>query len=325
MATDDPSNLNPYASPQALSYEGTTVSREAALGRGTFLIGEVLATGWRLFWARKWVCIVGTFAVMVLYIAATMSCTFGFVLLSSLLPLRPAVAMASMNLVAQAAGWVIQALLFPGLLVFYLALTRGQPASLNDLFSGPAYFLRALPALVVFALLTGGPFLALQFVNQAFGDSPMAVLAAAAGMIVWVVPMIVLALLYSQYLFLIIDRGLRVRDSFRVSREITQGNRLRLLGLYLVMMLVYVFAFVPVAIGVGLMVASTAVSGTGGNVFMATGAILILASIPLAIAGIAVVAPWFGLAFTVAYLRMTGQPVAQLQARIDLPRAPALE
>jgi len=117
--------------------------------------------------------------------------------------------------------FLLQVLLFlfdtwlqTGLAIFMLKIARGQTAELSDLFSGGRFWPQAVLARFAF------------------------VLAVAVGEMFCLIPGIVAALMFSQYLYLVVDRDQRGLESLRMSSTLTHGNKLNLVLLALIMMAV---------------------------------------------------------------------------------------
>jgi uncharacterized membrane protein len=58
------------------------------------------------------------------------------------------------------------------------------------------------------------------------------------------VPGIIFALMFSQFAMLIIDRNVGVMDSLSISKELTNGNKMTLFLIWLILLLVAPFAIV---------------------------------------------------------------------------------
>lgn len=78
-------------------------------------------------------------------------------------------------------------------------------------------------------------------------------LMVMVGMVLLVIPGVYLALMYGMFMFLLVDERLKVREALKKSKEITKGNRLRLLGFYVVIALLNVLGLL--ALGIGVLVA----------------------------------------------------------------------
>lgn len=96
-----------------------------------------------------------------------------------------------------------------GVNLFYIRLTRGEPAGLRDL----AGVLPVYPAALGVSLLLG--------------------LASAAGLFLLVVPGVIIYLTYAFSEYAVVDKRTGVRDSFLFSAALTTGWRLRLFPLFM--------------------------------------------------------------------------------------------
>jgi len=216
-------------------------------------IGELLSTSWKILQRRLGLCIGATMAAMLVFFVAAISLSIPIFLASlqgghradpqSVLPLFAVVGLWLM-------GILLKSLLLAGQAVFFLKIARGQPASVADFFSGWRWGLTAfLVYLVVY-------------------------LATSVGLILLVVPGIIVALVYSQSMFLVVDRGASLTDALRMSRKLTNGHKLVLCGLFAIVWALYFVAVIPCYLGL----------------------IIFL--------------PWKGLLTAIVYLRLTGEAVA---------------
>jgi phage FluMu protein Com len=103
--------------------------------------------------------------------------------------------------------------LHAGFFAWLLKVARGQPNTFGDIFSGGPYMLPLLGA----GLLSG--------------------LATMLGYLLCIVPGVILALVFSQFAWLIVDRGAGAIESLSRSKQLTDGNKLYL---FLLMLLVVV-------------------------------------------------------------------------------------
>lgn len=158
----------------------------------------------------------------------------------------PAAGMLALIL-AQLAGMFVVYWIIAGQIIYFLKIARGQQATAQDLFTGGPYFINLLVAAILVGLMT------------------------MVGFVACVVPGIILFLMFSQFLFFIVDRNAGILDSLSLSNEFTRGNKLTLFLLGLVVGLV------------GMLVACTCV-------------------------GYFFVVPFGMLLQAVVYLAMTGQP-----------------
>ncbi|MGD0901188.1 MAG: hypothetical protein ABR915_25445 [Thermoguttaceae bacterium] len=151
----------------------------------------------------------------------------------------------------QLAALALGVWLMIGLKRFMLKIARGERAEIGDLFTGGPYFLRVLGAGILFGLM---------FI---------------VGYILCIVPGIILALMFSQFLYLILDRDCEIMESLKMSKDLMVGNKLTIF-------------LIQVLAGIGGMVAILLTCGLG----------------------LIVVYPFLLLLPAVIYLSITGQPTA---------------
>ena len=149
-------------------------------------------------------------------------------------------------------SWLVNTFLGIGQTIVLLNVARGRPARIGEIMEGGPYFLRILGGSIVFGLMV------------------------LVGVLLLIIPGIILALMFGQYYMLIIDRNVGVFDAFGMSRQITDGNKMTLLGISL----------------------------AGG--FLAIGVTLVTCGV-----GILIVGPYLALMSPVIYLMMAGEPIAK--------------
>lgn len=137
-----------------------------------------------------------------------------------------------------------------GIMKIALSAARGEPVALGELFSGAALVPAVFAATVLFGLM------------------------ALVGFLLLIVPGVILSLMFSQYMFLMIERDAGILESLSLSRNITDGNKATLFAIYVLGGL-GAFALTVVTCGIGMLVAY----------------------------------PYLTLAYAVAYLKMTGQRI----------------
>jgi hypothetical protein len=181
--------------------------------------------------------------------------------------------------VGQLVGFVFGQWLAMGLILYLLKIGRGQQASFGDVFSGGPFLVSGLLATVLFglclvpivlvaALIGGGAYLAL-------GESPVTAVVVVLVGLLCLVPLVYVGLMFSQYQYLIVDRGATAVESLTLSRTITQGNKLWILLLGILAGLITMMGFFACCVG-------------------------ILFTLP------------YGMfAYSIGYLVMTGQPTAE--------------
>jgi phage FluMu protein Com/uncharacterized membrane protein len=248
-------SLNPYSSPAARGL----APGSADVGRGQLEVGDVMDRTWKIYVENLGQLILGMFVYLIVGM-------FGVLGLALILLVGFGIGGALGNAGNDEVGVaviVIAATLFGvllfgfsiwlivGLFRWILAVARGQSNSIGMIFSGGPYILPAL------------------------GAGLLVTLATTLGYFACIVPGLILAVLFSQFLWLIVDRNAGAIESLGQSMRLTEGNRLSLCLLFLI------------AFGISL------VGGFIPFSFLFTG-------------------PFIYLMMAVAYLRMTGQPTADL-------------
>jgi uncharacterized membrane protein/DNA-directed RNA polymerase subunit RPC12/RpoP len=237
---------NPYASPSAPAYEAPALAvPPGAITPSIIDLGDVFHRSWEIFKTQWPMCAAVAFIVVLLNLTAAVF-TGVLTSLTASATGDPAATLL-VRILCEVASWAFNTWIGIGELVFFLKTARGQRASVGDIFAGGPWFVNVLAA----SLLVG--------------------LAVLVGLAFCIVPGVILALMFSQYYYLIIDRNLGPVDALSMSAQITRGNKLTLFAIGLV-----VFAFALFTCGLGL--------------------VLLIPFVPLA--------------YAVIYLAMTGQPTA---------------
>ena len=117
-------------------------------------------------------------------------------------------------------GLVFNAWITAGAISCFLRIARGQASSLGELFNGGRYILPVI------------------------GANILVTLAVVFGLFLLIIPGIILALMFSQVNYLIVDRQASVFDAFGISRQCMASNKLTLF----LIGLVGFFLSIPVAI-----------------------------------------------------------------------------
>jgi uncharacterized membrane protein/DNA-directed RNA polymerase subunit RPC12/RpoP len=216
-------------------------------------IGELLSTSWKILQGRLGLCIGATMAAMLVFSAAAISLSIP-IFLASLHGGNRAEPQSMLPLFVGVGWWLVEILLYSlmlaGQAVFFLKIARGQPAGVADFFSGWRWGLTAFLVYLV------------------------AYLATYIGFLLLIVPGIIVALMFSQSMFLVVDRSATLSEALRMSRTLTDGHKLVLCGLFAI---VWALSFV--------------------------------AAIPCYL-GLIIFLPWKGLLTAIVYLRLTGEAVA---------------
>lgn len=247
-AADD---RNPYRSPS--EFAGSAPAGYGAAVGGLVPtridLGDVLGRSWTLFKERIGICMGVFFLAFVINMVVGQILAQGATLLGAAMN-EEAIAVG-LVIVSNFAVQIFSLWITLGQALVFLRIARGQPVELGELFAGGPYLLRTVGASILFGL------------------------AVLAGLILLIIPGIIFSLMFSQFMYLIVDRNAGVIESLERSKQITTGNKLTLLAL-------------------GLVVAGLA----------------IVAVIPCGL-GLIVLLPFVSLLWAVAYLSMTGQATAE--------------
>jgi hypothetical protein len=175
-----------------------------------------------------------------------------------------------------------------GQTVFLWNVARGRDARFADVFSGGRFFWRYVFASIVYWLACVAPIVLVTFVPLLAGAgrggiAPGFGVGFAIAMFLAVIATIVFAIMFFFYSYAIIDQDAGVFSSLMMSKEITSGNKIQLVLLFLAGLLFIVLGLLACLIGV----------------FFAAPFVLLIAA--------------------VAYVAMTGRPTAEQKASM-LPR-----
>ena len=244
-------SVNPYQSPLTSS----TVGRAGHVG-GVFAptridLNEVFARAWRIYKNQMGVCIAAMLIVVGINIGLQM---IHNALVSAVgHGAREPLAVAAFAFCSGVAINLVMMWIGIGQTLFFLKVARGHPTTFGELFQGAPWFLTTLLA----SLLAG--------------------LIIFAGLLLCIIPGIIFALMFSQLYCLIVDRNAGILESLSLSKQITDGNKLTLLAIYVLLILVNLAGFLACCIGLVFTV------------------------------------PFSALMNVVIYLALTGQPTADVQ------------
>lgn len=280
---------NPYRSPvdfaSERAWQHSAGLAGAAIRPTQIFIGDILNRTWTIFKSQWAMCMAGTlFAGFVMFV--------GYLILFYV-PMGIGVLLGNQALIIVMVfvGYLVAAMFMLwmsiGMLRFLLGIARGREPNIGEVFRGGDALAPTFGAwLIVWMASTGVIVITLavgtllrgilmRAAGPAFAFSVFFVVIAtgyAISMVVW--------LIFSQSFFLIIDGRAGVIDSLKLSKQLTDGNKLSLFALWL--------------IASGLMFVSM---------------------LPLGL-GLFVTFPFFMLMLPVVYLSITGQPTAeQMQLR----------
>jgi hypothetical protein len=267
---------NPYQSPSAYPAAAAPVQAAAPVRSTRLDVGDALSTTWEIFKVEWGTCLLAGII--------TSLTIFGTLALLIFLPMFFMVwggKAVFLGLVFSFFGflaWMLfVAWMLCGALRFFILLARGNRPELGELFRGGPQSITVLLTNLLLSLGAGVllgvcvlPGAIMFLISKGLGGFLM-----FAGLFVGYVVVIVAGIMFSQAIFLIIDRNAGVIESLQLSRQITTGNKLMLFLTWLV-----------AGIGAGVIHALTC--GLGMLVTM----------------------PFMWLLMPVIYLRISGQPVA---------------
>ncbi|WP_165231578.1 hypothetical protein [Aquisphaera insulae] len=244
-----------------------------------FEVGRILAATWIVFRNRMWVTLGIAWAVFLLMLATGQIQTR----IASRLSLAPAdrAAYYLVQFVLFVGGYVLSTWLSLGQNLAFLSVSRGEEAPSNRLFQGWPYVLTSLLASLVLTVLLLGVLVIIltpaSIIAEVAGRDP---LFFAAGVGLGVVVISYVGIRMSQFNYFIVDQDLGITDSLRASWESTREAAGKLFVLYVSLLFINVAGLCCLVIGLIFTV------------------------------------PFSTLALAVAYLSLTGQPLAP---REDIP------
>jgi hypothetical protein len=246
---------NPYAAPKA----GGEIDWFAGeLTPGILSLDDVLTRSWNIFRDRMGLCIgivVGAWAMTVGVNIAINIAQAVVQAAASQMQNGPAVVLAVtfvgllVNMLFQT--WVY----YVGPVLPLVDIAQGRATAFGEVFNGGRFVLRIILAFIVVSLLCSIPFVIGAIpgavVLAANRDNPVvggAVLAV--GLIAAMVAAAYVFLRLGQFRYLIIHRDLGAMEALRVSHEITRGNVLMLLVVWLLVMMINFAGVLACCVGV---------------------------------------------------------------------------
>jgi phage FluMu protein Com len=195
---------NPYQSPAAAEMRGNIPRGYAPT---QIDLGETLSRTWELYKQNMGMLIAGTLIYFLcnMVVSAIVGGAFAIIMVNA-----RGVETVVVQLVQQLFTQAVATFFWIGMIRFMLQIARGEPAEFGTLFSGGPWYLYGV---------------ALQIITT---------LAVGFGFLLLIVPGIILALMFSQAMFMLVDQDSDIMGSLRLSIEATKGNKLTLLGLYIV-------------------------------------------------------------------------------------------
>jgi hypothetical protein len=253
---------NPYRSPTAGTGTPESASAAGVLRPTPIELGQVFNSAWAIFKQRWGMCVLVVFAVWAINFAVAMVFQ-GLIVAVAHGPHNQELQLLLL-FVNMAVRILLLVWLTSGQILFMLKIGRGEDAHFGDVFSGGPYMLRVMGAGILFGLM------------------------ALLGYILLIVPGIIVILMFWPFIYAIIDRNADVLESLDIARNLTNGNKLTVFLMGLLVMLLLVVCLIPILLTCGI----------GYFAFIA----------------------YIALLWVVAYLQMSGQPTAD-QYRMPGPPA----
>ena len=273
-----PASANPY---QSSTVTSPSAGVTPAAGYGKLDVSDAFARAWAIFKPNVGRCIgiVLLFYLCYLGLFLLFGAAIGFVSFA----VRPGAggnaggglpAIIAVIVVFFVVGPLLNMWLAAGQANFFLKVARGdRDASVSLLFSGGRWLLTIL------------------------GAGILASLASFVGWVLCIVPGIIAALMFSQFLFSIVDRDLGVLESLSESRRVTSGNKGMLFVTLLVPSLIMMAANIAPNLALRPLLKD--------HPFFVLGI-----QFGIQMAATVTVLPWFWVLVATCYLIMSGQPTA---------------
>lgn len=218
-----PPPINPVPTQQSISPPTNQAS-----GMPSFSIGVAIKEGWNLTLKN-----IG-FIITVIIGSIVLGTAVAIVLIASIAILNifinTKVIAAPLGIIVGISLFIIQLVIILGYIKVSLKIIDNQKPEFTDLFREYKKVLLYITASILYAC------------------------AVLAGIILLVIPGIILAVRLSFYSYLIVDRGVGVIDSLKISWAMTKGQILKLILFQVVASIIYMLGYL--AFGLGLIIAT---------------------------------------------------------------------
>lgn len=246
-----PAGVPPGANPYAGAAYDTGVSIEAARQEivPTLLdLSRVLSHAWAIARTQiPWLFLLGLIYLVASWVIG-MGVQMPFSIAQLAFNLRGPAVEISFALAANAIGQLVGLFLTLGALIYSLKMARGQQASYLDLLTGAPYMIRAVGINLIFGaaglclLIVAGLPAGVSALTVG-PDTPVTIALLIVGLLIAICAWIVVLLVFSQSMIVLVDRDVGVIESLATSRRITAGNRLTLFALYALLAILAVVGF----------------------------------------------------------------------------------
>lgn len=201
---------NPYAAPSRVATAHGLEADDEALRPTRIEIGDIFDRTWQIFKANWAICMGAAWAMPLCIVVGILPLVAIYVLVGLASKDDP-LPWVFGGIALGAAAVYLSMLMSLGLHVFMLKIARGEPTTITDLFGETSL---VLPALLASVLVTA---------------------AVTIGFALLIVPGIIIGLMFSQFIYVMIDRQVGPIEALRLSMQVTDGNKLTLLLLGLLM------------------------------------------------------------------------------------------
>jgi len=199
---------NPYAAPREYTASAPGYAPPGAFTPTIIDFGDVFSRTWTIFKVQWGMCLVVVIFVGVITFVVNMAVS-GVCQVIGVAAGDPTIAVM-FSLLGNVVTTLFNVWIGIGEALYFLKIARGQKAEIGEIFAGGPHFFSILVASILVAMIV------------------------LVGLILFIVPGVIFALMFSQYYYLILDRRVGIIDSLNVSKEITTGSKLTLFGIALV-------------------------------------------------------------------------------------------
>jgi hypothetical protein len=221
------SEVNPYQAPVSGSWQPIE-QIHGPFQPGPLDAGDVLNRTWSIFKSEFWMITLAAFIWWVVQVA--FGAISGQIVSMAVLAGgggRPnQTALVASQLIVQTLGFLFGTWLEAGMAMYMLKTARGESAGLGDLFAASRFWPSAIVARFLYYL------------------------GWTIGFILLIIPGALVALIFSQYMYLIIERNDGPLESLSGSYAITNGNKLQILVLWLATIGVSLLGLLACCVGI---------------------------------------------------------------------------
>ena len=203
-----PDSENPYQSPASAGPDQRFFAPPGEIRPARIEFGETLSRTWAVF-TDKWLPVLGAVA-LIAFINIVASFTMQGIIAGIAGAVQDAAVAGGIAFLVQVLYQIMAIWLGIGLQLFTLGVVRGEEARFGLLFAGGPYLL----SVILVSLLIG--------------------LVVILGLILFIIPGIIFALMLAQAQLLIIDRKMGVIDAMSTSRDVMAGNKMTVFAIGIV-------------------------------------------------------------------------------------------